>query len=179
MTSFIIFSSFVLAFFLILAEQFFNIIFRGYAPFISTKPRVVEKITAELELPPKAVVYELGCGRAPLLRALSQKYPEAQLVGIENEPVPYLIASIQTSLAKTNIQIKRKNLFNINLADADAVYCYLNPKMMDTLQKKFQDECKNGTIVISYQFPLPDLKPEKTIQAEDSPDRIYFYRINK
>src|SRR3989339_1208311 len=175
----IIFLSFVIAFFLIMAEQFFNLLFRGYAPFISTRPQAIDKIVADLELPGKAVVYELGCGKAPLLRALSRKYPQADLIGIENEPIPYLIASIQVNLAKTNIRIKRKNLFNISLADADAVYCYLNPKMMAALQKKFQDECRGGTIIISYQFPMPDLKPEKTLEIKGKKEVVYFYRINK
>ncbi|MFH0892620.1 MAG: class I SAM-dependent methyltransferase [Candidatus Falkowbacteria bacterium] len=174
----IIFLSFVIAFFLIMAEQFFNLLFRGYAPFISTRPGAIDKIVADLELPEKAVVYELGCGKAPLLRALSRKYPQADLIGIENEPVPYLIASIQANLAKTNIKIKRKNLFNINLGDADAVYCYLNPKMMSKLEKKFLSECKNGAVVISYQFPMPELKPEKILEVGEG-EKVYFYRINK
>jgi len=174
----IIFLSFVIAFFLIMAEQFFNLLFRGYAPFISTRPQAIDKIVADLELPGKAVVYELGCGKAPLPRALSRKYPQADLIGIENEPVPYLIASIQANLAKTNIRIKRKNLFNISLADADAVYCYLNPKMMAKLEKKFLSECRNGAIVISYQFPMPELKPEKILEVGEG-EKVYFYRIKK
>ena len=54
-----------------LSVQFFNIIFRGHAPFISTRPNVINKIFLGLNLPKNfsGQVYELGCGKAGFLKS--------------------------------------------------------------------------------------------------------------
>ena len=72
--------------------------------------------------------------------------------------------------------IQKKNLFKVNLADADVIYCYLNIEMMKKLENKFKKECKNETKIISYAFALPSLQPEKVIKME-SGKKIYFYKI--
>ncbi|MEK7202751.1 MAG: hypothetical protein AAB653_00325 [Patescibacteria group bacterium] len=167
----------VILFFIVifLAMQFFNIIFRGYAPFISTRSQVIEKILAEINLQPGDKVYELGCGRAGFLRAICDKFPEVEAIGVENALGPYFLARVQTAVLNKKIKIIRKNLFNVNLNDADLIYCYLNLKTMTLLKEKFSRECKPGTIIISYQFPMNDLVSAKVIQSEK--DKIYFYKI--
>jgi len=163
---------------IILSTQFFNILFRGFAPFISSRPEVIQKILSELKIKEEAIVYELGCGKAGFLRAMEEKYPRTKLIGIEYNLLPYLIAQIQINLHKSKIKIWRKNLFRVNLAKADLIYCYLNQKMMKKLEIKFKEECQSGTKVISYAFTLPTLTPEKVIELENK-SKIYFYTILK
>jgi len=156
--------------------QFFNIMFRGFAPFISTKPEIIKKIVDEIKIESDAKVYELGCGKAGLLRAVEARYPQAELIGVEYSFWPYLIARMQISLSKSKIKIIKKNLFKVNLADADLIYCYLNLATMRKLEEKFKQECKSGTSIISYAFALPSLRPEKIVELENG-EKIYFYRI--
>jgi len=158
--------------------EFFNIIFRGYAPFISTKSKLIEKIIDGLEYKNSKnfTVYELGCGKAGFLRAFEKRCPQSKLFGVENLFLPWLIAKIQTSLSKSNIKIIKKNLFKVDLGQADLIYCYLNQKMMKKLADKFKQECKPGTKIISYAFSLPNLKPEKEIELENR-NKIFFYVI--
>jgi len=158
-----------------LGTQFFNIIFRGYAPFISTRPQIIKKILTEINLQQGNKVYELGCGSAGFLRAICDKFPEAEAIGVENAIWPYFLARVQTAIFNKKIKIIRKNLFNVNLSDADLIYCYLNLKTMEMLKEKFNKECKQGTIIVSYQFPLHNFNPTKVVQSEK--DKIYFYKI--
>lgn len=158
-----------------LLSQFFNILFRGYAPFISTNSEVIDKISEEIKLDSDPKFYELGCGKASFLRAISEKFPQAECVGVEYSFLPWLIAKIQTVFRQSKIKIQKKNIFKVNLADADYVYCYLNPKTMGLLEKKFKEECRPGTKIISYTFSLPNSRPEKIIEADGS--KIYFYSI--
>ena len=169
---------FLMAWFVFFVAQFYHIIFLGHAPFISTKPKVVKKILDEINLKDDAIIYELGCGRAPLLRALSKKYPKAKLFGVEYSFWPYLVAQIQDNLTKNNITILRNDMFTVDLSKADAIYCYLNLKTMAELEEKFKKECKPGTTIISHQFYMPNLKPEKTITVDEKGDRVYFYKIS-
>ncbi|MBA3046931.1 hypothetical protein KKC83_01940 [Patescibacteria group bacterium] len=156
--------------------QFFNVIFRGFAPFISTKPKVIGKIIENMDFFGQGKVYELGCGKAGFLRAVELEYPRAELAGVEYSFWPWLIAKIQISLNKSKIKIKRKNLLKVNLADADLIYCYLSPRLMKDLKEKFGRECKQGTKIISHAFILPDSEPDKIVELE-SGENIYFYTI--
>lgn len=160
------------------AIQFFNMLFRGYAPFISTKYDVINKIFSEIDFGKdfSGTVYELGSGKAGFLRAFEEKYPKAKFIGIEYSSFPYFLSKIQLSLAKSQINIWKKNMFKVNLSDADVIYCYLFSGMMAKLEKKFQDECKKGTMIVSYQFILPNLKPERIIELGEN-SKIYLYKI--
>ncbi|MCK4554473.1 hypothetical protein KAU19_05980 [Candidatus Parcubacteria bacterium] len=162
---------------LAIGVQFFNMIFRGFAPFISTKGKVIKKILDEIDYNNGNInVYELGCGKAGFLRALEEKKPDWKFIGVENSFLPWLIAKIQTSLNHSKIKILKKNLFHVNLAGADLIYCYLNIEMMKKLEEKFKKECKNGAMIISYSFAMPNLEPEKVVRMENG-GKIYFYRI--
>ena len=164
---------------IVLSIQFFYIALGGYAPFFLTKEKVMKKIIDEISFGDDEVVYELGCGNAGFLRAVEKKFPELKkLTGVEWFFFPYLIGSIQTSLKRSKIKILKKNFFEIDLEDADVVYCFLNKKTMRGLKDKFLRECKKGTQIISYQFTLPEIKPEKVIDLENNEkDKVYFYTI--
>jgi hypothetical protein len=164
-------------FFVFFVVQFFNICFRGFAPFISTRPKVIAKIISELKMRKDATVYELGCGRAGFLRALRKKYPQAKLIGIEYSFLPYLLGQIQNSFTGCKLKIIKKNFLKVDLSRADVIYCYLNEASMKALEGKFNKECKSGTVIISYMFSLPNMKSEKELAVRNEKDKVYFYRI--
>ena len=159
-----------------LISEFYGILFRGYAPLISTKTELLDKIIKELRLAPGAKVFELGAGYAGFLRAVEKKFPAADLTGIEYSFWPWLTTKLQLAWRKSRIKMVRGNLFKTDLKQADLIYCYLNPKMMQALEGKFKDECKPGAQIISLSFPLPRLTSVKVIQA-DNHKKIYFYII--
>ena len=174
---------YILSFFLIVlllalifsAVQFFNIVFRGFAPFISTKFEAILTILKELELTGREHVYELGSGKAGFLRAVEQRFGNKKLTGIEYSFFPYFLAKIQIALSGSAIKILRKDMFKVNLKEADVVYCFLLPDMMNKLEQKFKNECRPGTLIISYHFKLPNITAEKVLK--EGKNKIYFYRI--
>ncbi|MCX6793247.1 MAG: hypothetical protein NTY12_04445 [Candidatus Falkowbacteria bacterium] len=161
-----------------LAVQFFNILFRGQAPFISTKKRILLQISKGIKIKPNEVFYELGAGRACLLGLMSKEQPQAQFVALEYAILPYLLACLRYAFSKSDIRIKRQNMFLANLNNANYIYCYLNREMMIKLEKKFTNECKPDTVIISYQFVMPHFRPYKIITASKS-EKIYFYRLER
>lgn len=172
----LIFIQIVLVFIIIFSVlQFYDIIFKGFAPFISTKFRIILTIVKELNLTGKEKVYELGAGKAGFLRAVEQKFGNSELCGIEKAWWPYFLARIQIALSHSKIKIIRKDLFKINLKDADVIYCFLNVQMMIDLEKKIKEECRPGTLVISLCFLMKGMEPEKILK--DKLNNIYFYRV--
>jgi len=172
---FLLIAIFLVIIIILASIQFYNIVFRGFAPFISTKFNAILEILKELDLEGREVIYELGAGRAGFLRAVEQRFGNDNLVGIEYSWWPYLIAKIQIAISNSKIRIIRKDIFKINLKEADIIYCFLSPEMMSKLENKFREECRAGTLVISYHFRMKNLEPEKVIKEEDN--NIYFYRI--
>ena len=180
MWSLIIFLIFLICltiFLIFFVVQFYNIFFRGFAPFVATKNKILKRIIGEFEVNENTKIYELGCGRAGFLRAVRKAHPKVELVGIEYAFLPYLIGQIQNAFTRSHLKIIKKNFFKVDLREADIIYCYLNGKMMKDLGAKFKKECKKGCMVISYYFPLHDTEPTKVMSVENSSDKVYFYKI--
>jgi len=152
--------------------QAYNIVFRGYAPFVSTKRKHLKNIFDNANIKDGQTIYELGCGRAGFLQFARKNFPASKLVGFEYAFFPYFIAKIQNWIKKSNLDIKKKNIFKIDLSEADTVYCYLNEDMMKKLKPKFLSELKPGSQVISLEFKIPDMEAEKIINK-----KIYLYKF--
>jgi 16S rRNA A1518/A1519 N6-dimethyltransferase RsmA/KsgA/DIM1 with predicted DNA glycosylase/AP lyase activity len=166
----------LVAFAIFFVTQFFNMLFRGFAPYLSTRSEVINKIIDEIKINDGAKIYELGCGKAGFLKAFEDKFPKAVLIGVEYSFWPYFVAKLQLSLSHSRIKIIKRNMFKINLSDASLVYCYLNEKMMAALEKKFSEECKPGTQIISYTFKMPTKQATKVIEINKN-SKVYFYSI--
>jgi len=153
-----------------LVEEFFNLIFKGYAPLVSSRSKVLDEAVQQfisLDLPAGAKVYELGCGQAGFLRHLEKTIEDKEkykLVGIELLFSVFLLAKLQLFLVGSKIKIIRKNFLKMSLKDVDCFYCYLNGPMMARLSLKLKKEAKPGAILISNQFELPGYEPIEEIR---------------
>lgn len=165
----------VLIYGIFFVAQFYNIFFHGYPPFISTSYENIDKIIAEVHINENAVIYELGCGRARFLRMIEQAVPKTKLIGVENLFSIYFINFLRLKLQGSKIKLLHKNIFKINLNQADIIFCYLNNTTMLPLGLKLVSECRPGTLIISQAFTVPQLSPNKVIEVNGK--KIYFYTI--
>jgi hypothetical protein len=155
--------------------QFFNFIFRGYAPMIPSHRGVLKMLADNIRVNAGDKVYELGCGDAGFLRALEQKYPQATFIGIENNFLSVLVTKMQLAVKKSKIMIRQENIFTADFRDADLIYCYLGTSMTPKLGPIIKANCKPGTQLISLSFAFPTLTPDKIETAEDR--KIFFYTL--
>ena len=155
--------------------EFYNIVFRGFAPFVSTKPKVIMAILEELKLKGDESVYELGCGRAGFLQAVIEKWPGVKTLGIEYHLWPYILAKLQTGLHKIKINLQHGDLYKADLSKADVMYCFLLPGMMEKLAAKLKSEAKPGSRLISYMFTLPGYQVANVYR--DGSDTVYYYQF--
>lgn len=166
---------FLLAYLVFAISQFYNVVFLGYAPFVSTDTETFKKIIEEIKIKDEAVVYELGCGRARFLRILEKSFPNLNLIGIENLSSLFLITQFVRQLQNSKIVLLKEDFFKLNLSDADIVYCYLNNATMKKLGEKFKRECKAGTQIISRSFPIHEFTPKKVLTIRYK--KVFFYQI--
>ncbi|MBI5466731.1 MAG: hypothetical protein HY975_00740, partial [Candidatus Kerfeldbacteria bacterium] len=120
-------------------------------PFVSTPHWAVVWLRDHLELTPQDVVYELGCGSAPVLAALAKKYPATKFVGIEIQWWPWLLAKWRTR-GLCNVTITLGDFLKADLSSVTVVYGFFITVMMPKVADKLRASVQSGTKVISFGF---------------------------
>lgn len=146
-------------------------------PFVSTPTWAVNWLTNNLQLTSNDVVYELGCGRSPVLVALAKKHPATTFVGIEIQWWPYILSRWQARNCR-NVRLIYGNIFTHDLSSATIVYGFFITGFMPKLAKKLSENLRPGTKIISYGFRLPDWTTVEEIQnpEKQTGSRILVYR---
>lgn len=155
----------------------YMVIFVGNAPYIRSSKDLINIILREVDIKNNSKVYELGCGDGRFIRELA-KSKEVDCIGYEYSLAPYLLAKLFNIFSRKKIKVYYKNFFNENLSEADYIFCYLMPKPMERLEKKFKNELKPGAIVISNTFAIKNWQPNKIINIDKKgllSKKIYIY----
>jgi len=160
---------------------FFDLLFRGFHPFISSRPWVVEQLIPEIKLrESKAIkILAFSSGRSGFFYSLKKKYPKAELIGYEHSLFPFLVAKIQRFIRLVKIKVKKSAIHRIDVSNVDFIYCHLNPDEMRGLGKKFKFECRQGTKIVSTGFNIPFLDPIKIVDLPDKRGRFNFLSKNQ
>ena len=142
----------------------------GYQP---TPRRSVETMLRYAEVGPRDTVYDLGAGTGAIVFRAARIY-RARVVGVEVEPIRYLILLLRRSFGPfaDRITIRRGNLFHLDLHDATVVTAFLWPGAMARLRPKFESELPSGARVVSHCHRVPGWTAEKY----DSTTDVYLYR---
>ena len=167
---------FLLIIFLVLL--FLTFIHAGVAgaPWVPTRSFDVQRIAALAQIQPNQIFYDIGCGDGKILSAIAKAGGRAK--GLEIALLPYLLAKIRGLFLPRGLryQVKYQNFWHADLSDADAVYFFLMPKILNRVKDKLTRELRPGAKIISYVWPIPGLTP---IKIDDQPGKpkIYLYQI--
>ncbi len=148
----------------------------GGAVFTTTHRSKINKILEEVPMQPGQVVYDLGCGDGRFLIAAEKKY-KVKAFGFEINPWAYILSKLRIFFQRAKVSIRFHNFWKTDLSEADIVFCYLFPDLMERLREKLSQELKAGAKVISCNFEIPGWKPEKIVRASHHihTDPIYIY----
>jgi SAM-dependent methyltransferase len=119
---------------------------------------------------------DLGCGDGRVLRAARKRYGVLAR-GIDVNPLACLAARLR-NLGDRDVRIHRADFWSHDTGDADVVFCYLFPDLMDRMARKLEEELAPGTRVVSCNFPMPGWRPSAVIHpdAPDHRDPIFLYQ---
>jgi len=163
-------------------------------PFVRTYTDDIKFFTDRLNLSPKDVFYDLGCGDGKVCFLVNQ-LTGAQCVGFELVWWTYLLAQLKLKVKSEKLKIypvksakggtaaqlfngvkfRNQNFFKHSWAEAGYIYGYLFPPLMSKVEEKFLADCKPGTIAIIRDFPFPNLRPI-CIYKMPKQHLIYIYR---
>jgi LEA14-like dessication related protein len=140
--------------------------------FVSTPHDIVDKMLILAKVKKDDIVYDLGCGDGRIPVAASKKYG-CKSVGYDLDP-----ARVRESLenAKKNevehlVTIEQKDIFTIDLSQADVVTLYLRPDMNERLIPQLE-KLKPGSRIVAHNFGILGVKPDKVARFTSSFDNL-------
>lgn len=158
----------------------FDLLLRGFAPFIASRPWVVSQILNNIAIPQKSPkIIAFSTGRSGVVHAFEKKYPTATLIGVEMHLFPYIVGKIQSLIRRTKIKVIFSKIHHVDVKDADLIYCHLDPDDLRDISQKFKFECRSGTQIISTGFNIPYLTAKRSIDLPDRKGRLDWMSKNQ
>jgi len=148
----------------------------GGAVFTTTHHSKIKKILENIPMHSGQIVYDLGCGDGRFLIEAAKQY-KVKAIGFEINPWAFVLGRIRVLLQRANVSIRFQNFWKADLSDADIVFFYLFPDVIEKLKEKLSAELKGEAKVISCNFEVPGWKAEKILRASHSihTDPIFIY----
>ena len=161
-----------------------SIIYYGIRLGITPMPSSRKAVATFLDLIPDTTgkIVDLGAGWGTLAYPIAKQFPDAEVVGYELSPIPWLYSRLKgVFVRRPNLTLRRQSVFDADLSDVNVVVVYLHPAAMRKLRPKFERELRPGTLVLSNTFAVPTWKPAQTIHLGKSwlstSNDIYVYHV--
>ncbi len=146
------------------------------APFLPTSKGDVERFIKIAEIKEGQKVYDLGCGDGRIVCAAAKK--GANSFGVEISFIPLAIAFVRRIFSKDRekINLLCKNLWSVDLRDADVVYLWLLPASLPKIKEKLERELKKGANVVTCTWPIEGWTAKKTDQQKGK-SKMFLYEM--
>jgi tRNA/tmRNA/rRNA uracil-C5-methylase (TrmA/RlmC/RlmD family) len=133
--------------------------------FVPTPQAVVDKMLELAEVDDKDVLYDLGCGNGIIVVSAALK--GAQATGFDVDP--QRIRETQANIKKNNVgdkaKVLQKDIFTLDLSDANVVTLYLLPSLNVKLIPQLE-KLKPGAKIVSHDFDMRGIKPKKIVKVK-------------
>ncbi len=148
----------------------------GGAVFATTHSSKIGTILEAVPMNSEQVLYDLGCGDGRFLIAAEKRYG-VKAIGFEINPWAFLLSRLRVMVQRAHVAIHFRDFWKADLRDADIIFCYLFPDIMERLREKLSQELKTGVKVISCNFEIPGWKPETVVRASHQieTDPVFVY----
>lgn len=159
--------------FLALSAVFWST-FRSRVPLFLTNQATARALLQALPKNRSLHLVDLGCGTGELLRRLAMSRPDCRFTGVENAPLPWLIARLRNRNLP-NVTVRRDDLWSLELGDYDVIYAFLSPVPMPQLGRKASVEMKPDAMLIANSFEIPGVKADRVIDSDPAARALYVY----
>jgi protein-L-isoaspartate O-methyltransferase len=138
--------------------------------FVPTPHDVVEKMLTMASVRKQDTVYDLGSGDGRIVITAAKQYG-SRAVGIEidRELVEISQAKAEQAGVASKATFQRRDIFTADVSAADVIVLYLLPNQLERLLPQLQ-KLKDGTRIVSHQFAIPGIEPDKVLEVESQDD---------
>ena len=132
------------------------------APYVPTKNKLALEILKEVKFKRNGLFVELGSGDARIVRTAVKNY-HVRGLAIDVNGLLILWSKILKFLdpllrGDDKLTFKRANILEVDVRNADYIYLFLFPALIEKLIPKFDRRLKEGVIIISHGFPIKEYK---------------------
>ena len=146
------------------------------APFVPSIMPAVRTMLEEARIKPGEVVYDLGSGDGRLVRGAARM--GARATGVERSRTLVMWSKLIGWYTRTpRHKFICGNFYKTDLRDADVVFTYLLPEVMERLRPKFENELRPGVRVVSYAFKVPGWTATSRIKFSPKSPAVYVYIV--
>ncbi len=144
--------------------------------FVPTPQEVVDKML-ELAAPKKDdVLYDLGCGNGIIVVTAAKKYGcKSTGFDVDPERIKESTDNVKRNGVENLVQIKKQDIFTLDLSNANVVTLYLLPRLNVRLIPQLE-KMKPGSRIVSHAFDMEGVTPDKvvTVKCKDGVDRTVY-----
>lgn len=147
------------------------------APWLPTRKSDLQRVNDLLDLKDGEVFYDLGCGDGRICHFVAKNNPGVVVYGFELAYPLFFWAWFKLLIRpKKNLQIKLKNVFNLDLSPADVIYVFgLRKTLNKRLKVKFENELKKGSRIFVYDDEIEGWKKLNVNRPSKNDVPIYSY----
>jgi len=150
--------------------------FRSQVPFFPSRPSVREKVAQLIPLDKTIRMIDIGSGLGDLSMHIANVHPNSQVEGIEIAPMPWLVSHMRAWMKRSSARFTLGDYHTLDFAQYNLVFAYLSPAAMPALWQKAQQEMQAGSLLVSYEFPIPNAPATYTIQDAVHPT-LYVWEL--
>lgn len=162
---------------LIIFSALFWSTYRTQVPYYPSRSQLLKPVLRVIEGIDRVKFVDIGSGMGGLLIDLANHNASGRFTGIEIAPLPWLVSVIRGFLRRSSVRFQFGDFYRKNFAEFDVVFCYLSPAAMDLVWNKLRAEMRPGSLFLSYEFIVPSVTPDISIQIENRGEYLYGWRI--
>jgi ribosomal protein L11 methylase PrmA len=139
--------------------------------YVPTPQEVVDKMLELAQVKKDDVVYDLGCGDGRIVVTAAKKYG-CKAVGFDIDPerIKESLENVKQSKVQDLVEIKKEDIFTLDLSQASVVTLYLLPNLNVKLIPQLT-KMKDGSRIVSHSFDMRGVKPKEVIKVADKDGR--------
>jgi tRNA A58 N-methylase Trm61 len=139
--------------------------------YVPTPQDVVDKMLELAQVKKDDVVYDLGCGDGRIVVTAAKKYG-CKAVGFDIDPerIKESLENVKQSKVQDLVEIKKEDIFTLDLSQASVVTLYLLPNLNVKLIPQLT-KMKDGSRIVSHSFDMRGVKPKEVIKVADKDGR--------
>ena len=135
--------------------------FRTQVPFYPSGSAAWHAVAERLPAYPLRIV-DIGSGFGGMVTHLARARTDCEITGIELAPLPLFTSRVIASLTDGKGKFLHGDYQQLHFGEYDVVFAYLSPAAMPALWRKARAEMKPGSVLMSYEFAIPEAESQIT-----------------
>jgi len=143
--------------------------------YVGSPHDVVAKMLELVKVTKDDVLYDMGCGDGRIVVAAAKKYG-GRGIGFDINPVRVResLENVRRNGVEDLVKIERKDIFKVDLSEANVITLYLLPSMNVRLIPQLE-KLKPGSRIVAHDYDIEGIKPDKTLTMMSKEDAVEHY----